>query len=178
MGQRSYFHASRRRLLLFVIIISIVLTTILFGVLNYANLDNSRVIPSAIKRKISYQVYVPSKQATEWKISSESIKYDDKQGLLSMTIISSNNKLFVAEQNTPAQFTDIPQYYPALLSKLSQYSVIQTNLGEVTLTHPKELNGDQTAVLNSHGCLLFVRPQNNLTDAQWLQFFNTLVIAQ
>ena len=178
MDQRKYLYATKAQLLTGVVVVAIILTAVFFGVFRYINSNNGHVIPRAIQQKITYQVYAPQIDDTVWKVLPESIKYDDKQGLLSLTIASSNIKLFVTEQNTPAQFTDIPQYYPALMGKLNQYSVVQTSLGEVALTHPKELNGNQTAVSNSHGTLMFVRPQNSLTDTQWQQFFNTLIIAR
>jgi hypothetical protein len=88
--------------------------------------------------------------------------------------LSSSNKLYITEQNTPDPFNDIPQYYPTLLGKLNEYSEIQTSIGTVALTHPTELKGGQSAVSNTHGTLMFVRPQNNLSDSQWKNFFNSI----
>lgn len=147
-----------------------------FGSLFYINLNGYQVIPKTIMQHIAYQVYIPIKDSSLWKISKESIKYDGNQNLLSMTIMSTDNQVYITEQNTPAIFTDVPQYYPALLDKLNQYAAIQTNLGEVALTHLKELNGGQTAVYNLHGTLMFARPKNNLSNTEWQQLFNSLIV--
>jgi hypothetical protein len=64
-----------------------------------------------------------------------------------------------------------------LVSGLDSYDQLQTGFGTLYLTHPKELHGIQTAVMNtSAGTLVFVRPLHNISSSQWESFFNNLIV--
>lgn len=135
--------------------------------------DKDPIIPAEIKKHITFQVYIPEKSNL---IQTESIKYDETQGILSFTAYRGNNKLYFTQQSTPDPIKDIPQYYAALLGKLNEYSEFKSNIGTVTLTKPKELNGNQTAVINAHDTLMFIRPEANITDNEWKEFINSLIV--
>lgn len=154
----------------------IILACVVAGLIFFTSTDKQQIVPQSIVRKISFQIYSLPRDSKIWQISNNSVKYDDKQTVLSLTYKALDNQLSITEQKTPSQFTDIPQYYPALLNKLHQYSVLQTHLGDVYLTKPTELNGAQTAVLNSNGTLMFIRPQGNLSDTQWKTIFDDMIV--
>jgi hypothetical protein len=80
----------------------------------------------------------------------------------------------LAEQAAPQSFTDVPQAYDALLNKLREYQDLNTSFGDVTLTRPVELNGGQSAVVNSKGTLIFAKPTRDLPDHQWQNIFNNM----
>ena len=84
--------------------------------------------------------------------------------------------MLISEQATPQVFNDIPEYYPKLIEKLNGYSDFDSVLGKVSLTKPKELNGAQSAVFNGKGTLMFVRPNQSLSDDDWRQFFDQMTI--
>lgn len=172
MQYRLGVHKSRVQLRISVIILALIIGGLV--ALKYSINRTAGIIPPSIKQQIAFQIYVTTNGNKQWATDKQSIKYDSSQGILSYTASSINNNLYITEQNTPSQFSDIPQYYPTLVSKLNEYSEVQTNLGTLALTHPTELKGIQTVVINSHGTLMFIRPQNNLTDNQWALFINSL----
>lgn len=173
MEKKKHFHLTKAQLvagaLFLIVIMGIIITTLYF-----VRPKQPSVIPPAIKKHVAFQTYVPDTTSQQWNIPADSISYDSSQGVLSITALSSSNKLYITEQNTPDPFNDIPQYYPTLLGKLNEYSEIQTSIGMVALTRPAELKGGQSAVSNTHGTLMFVRPQNDLSDSEWKNFFNSL----
>jgi hypothetical protein len=142
-----------------------------WGVLYFLH-RNTGSIPKTIKKQISFTV-LETQPKTDWQISPQSVNYNKKAGVLTMTATSSTANLIISEQAVPESFGDVPQLYPTLLNKLNQYQDIQTSVGTVTLTHPKELNGGQTAVAKLRQTLIFVKPNHNLTDSQWKDFFDS-----
>lgn len=172
MHYRLGVHKSRTQLRISVIILALAIGSLV--ILKYSSDRTAGIIPTSIKQQIVFQIYVTANGDKQWTTDKQSVKYDASQGILSYTAKSATNSLYVTEQLTPSQFTDIPQYFPTLVSKLNEYSEIQTNLGTVALTHPTELNGVQTAVINTAGTLMFIKPKVNLTDSQWASFINSL----
>ena len=55
-----------------------------------------------------------------------------------------------------------------------EYEKFDSRNGTVYLTNPKELNGGQATIMNSHGTLMFVKPVKALADNNWRQLFNNL----
>lgn len=142
----------------------------------YFQTKTAQIIPNSIQQHVAFQIYGTSSSNNKWTISKGSVSYNNSNGVLSITVIGDNNSFAISEQQTPSVFTDVPQYYPTLLSKLNIYSEVQNGLGTIELTKPSELDGTQTAVLNSGGTLMFVRPKYNLSNSQWNSFFNSLVV--
>ncbi len=146
------------------------------GFLLYQNSKFESGISKDVLKKVAFKVFTYDPSLKDWELETSTITYDKTQGILTLNFIGDANKITVIEQLTPDVFTDIPNYYTILLSKLRIYSEIQTPVGTVGLTKPEELNGGQTAVLNSGGTLMFYRPEKNLSDDQWRKFFSSLVI--
>lgn len=131
--------------------------------------DASQLLPATIRRQLSFVVYLPGKG---WDTSALSVGYAG--GVLSYRTTQAGAALTVTQQTTPGVFNDVPQYYPNLVNKLNEYSSFGTANGTVYLTKPKELNGQQQAILNNNGTLLFAHPNHNLSDDVWRRFFNGL----
>jgi len=143
----------------------------------YGHLNNSQISLSSItKYKLNYPLFWPDKSSTI-VASKVTIKYDPSVKLISYNAIDKAGVRFIiTEQETPASFNDIPQAFSKLIETMSQYSSFDSQNGTVYLTHPKELNGGQAAVMNSKGTLMFVKPSVALEDDTWKEFFNSLVI--
>lgn len=135
--------------------------------------NNSSPIPKQIKRQLSFSTLTPE-PGTLWHSSPKSVSYNTNTGVLAMTATSGTLTIVVTEQAQPQSFSDVPQVYPTLLNKLNQYEDLQTAIGTVTLTHPKELNGGQTAVAILRQTLIFARPSSNLSGVQWKNFFSSM----
>ena len=175
MNRKEYIRYTRTQLILGVLLVIAIAAGGSIAVVSYLQSRKSGIIPSSIQQHIAFQVYAPSTTST-WAIDTNSISYNSTQGVLSLVVSSSTNTFALEEQQTPSIFTNVAQYYPTLLSKLNVYGNFQTGLGTVELTKPTELHGGQTAVLNSAGTLLFVRPKSNLTNGQWNKFFSSIVV--
>ena len=136
-------------------------------------------LPSAVAQQLSFGVYFPTTPTNLATIDKRTISYQAMTGLLSYTArLQDGTTINVNQQATPTSFVDIPQAYDKLLSSLQPYTSFDSVNGKVSLTHPKELKGDQSAVMNARGTLLFARPSKPLTDTQWRQLFNGLFAQQ
>ena len=150
--------------------------TVLIAVVSTHSLRSPNVLSANITKQISYGVYYPKDQ-NQLAVDPESIVYNPKAAVLSFTARLADNKLLnINQQATPQSFVDIPQAYDKLISSLQPYASFESLNGRVSLTHPKELKGSQSAVLNAKGTLLFARSNAELTENQWKQVFNSLQI--
>lgn len=149
------------------------------GYVIYGHLNNSQPVLSQItNNKLTFPLFWPAKDSTI-TASKQSVKYDPSSKLISYNAINNNGvRLIITEQETPTSFSDIPQVFSKLVETMSQYGVFDSQNGTVYLTHPKELNGGQAAVMNSKGTLMFVKPITTLDDDSWKIFFNSLQIAK
>ena len=130
------------------------------------------IIPPGIKKQVSFNVFYPSPDPTV-TVDSKSFKYDSQAKLMSYVITYVKTPVTIAEQATPQNFIDIPQAYDKLIESLSEYGSFQSYYDKVSLTHPKEFNGQQSAVMNSKGTLVFAHPtRGDLTEDQWKKLFN------
>lgn len=162
-------------LLLSILGLAIIVSAI-FGFKAFHKSENVQVIPPSIKQKISYVVYYPESIA-ELTVNKSSFKYDNDNEVLSYTLKYSTADITIAEQATPENFVDIPQAYDKLTETLNSYSAFNSFHGTVHLTKPKELKGQQSAVMNSKGTLMFANVTNgSLTDKEWKKLFNNLEV--
>jgi hypothetical protein len=166
-------HLNRRSTIIsFILLISIAIT-VLLGVTLHR--PTSSMIPANIQKQLSFVLYVPDDK--DAVIERSSIHYANGDGVLSYTVgyNPAHAEITITQQATPSVFTDVPQYYPTLLDRLNQYASLGTINGTVYLTKPTELKGQQQAVLNDNGTLLFAHPGNrNLSNDDWRRFFNSL----
>lgn len=156
-------------------IIVVLVAAVAIGFSVYLLLPRSP-IPGSIKKQLSSTLLVP--KSSEIVINRRSVKLDPKLDLLTFTVTASGTKVVVSEQPTPESFTDIPAFYGKVLGGLNEYKKFETEQGTVHLTKPQELHGKQAAVLNTKGTLLFAKPDRDLSDSQWRQFFNSFEIVK
>jgi hypothetical protein len=128
------------------------------------------LLPSSIASQVSFIAYLPSR---EWETPQGQMTY--QKDVLTIHSSKSGTALTISEQATPEVFNDVPDYYPALISKLNKYASLDTANGTAYLTKPTELNGQQ-AVLNNAGTLIFVHPSKNLSNGDWRRLFNGLQV--
>ena len=130
------------------------------------------ILPQAVTKQATFTVYVPSSQ--EVKIAPDTAKYDKDLKLLSYNVSINGINSVMSMQPVPESFTDIPQYYDKVVAKMNEYTKFESINGTVYLTRPTDMGGKQLAVMNTKGTLLFVRPDNDLTDDQWRLFFKNI----
>jgi hypothetical protein len=126
-------------------------------------------IPPVINKEASFVIFYPGENS-QTKINKETFKYNTQ---------AKNLSFIVSEQSTPEGFVDIPQAYDKLIESLRAYASFDSFYGKVDLTHPKEFSGQQSAVMNSKGTLIFVHPTNgSLSTDQWKQLFNNMNVTK
>jgi hypothetical protein len=132
------------------------------------------ILPSSVTKQVNFTVFVPNEKVTV--VNKNSAKYDEKLKLLSYDIVANNIKIVISLQPTPESFTEIPEAYDRVVASMNEYAKFENNLGVVRLTRPTDLDGKQVAVLNAKGTLAFIKPESDLTDDEWKDFFNNLVV--
>ncbi len=162
--------------LLFLIPVAIVAAGILVIALHKSNTESG--IPKAVLKKTVFTVFSTDPADNDWQLDKKAVVFDEKQGVLRLHFSSADNRIVMNEQATPDPFNDIPNYYSILLNKLHAYKEVQTNIGSVALTHPEELKGAQSAVINVKGTLIFAQPDKEMSENQWQNFFNNLIIVK
>ena len=132
------------------------------------------LIPDYITKQLEFVLIYPGGQYRE-AVNTNSLKYDPTNKVLSFTITLRGSGLTVTEQATPSAFSDIPQYYDKLVQRMNGYKTLDTYNGKVDLTKPTSANGDQVAVFNNRGTLLFAHATHDISEDQWRRFFNDAV---
>jgi hypothetical protein len=130
------------------------------------------VIPSDIRHKASFPIFFPARSSS-LEVDKTTISYDDSNHGLAYTITLHGKRIVMSEQATPDTFADGP-VYAYLLQKSGEYDSVSTNIGKVSLTRPKELNGGQAAIVNPPGTLIFGRPDKDLSKEEWKEVFGSL----
>ncbi|HSX48417.1 MAG TPA: hypothetical protein VLF41_02865 [Candidatus Nanoarchaeia archaeon] len=151
----------------------LLLVVVIAAVVEYAHVRQTtkqNIVPAQIKKQLAMPSLVPAEKFESYVLNQDSIKYDDKQKLLSYSLTSPDNSVTVTEQPYPDVLI-----YEKLKNGIGQYRDIDTQAGKVTLGRPKDGGGVQVAVLNYHDqTLVFAKPQKDLTDDQWKQLFDSL----
>jgi hypothetical protein len=165
------FKKLRLQVMLMFIILILLGTGTFFGYHKW--LISRTIIPLNIQRQLTFSVFWPNNNSPV-KANKNDLKYDPVAGLLSYTENTKNISIVVSEQATPEAFTASQQVYNVFIQHLNQYETFNNSIGTVYLTHPKELNGGQTGIINTQGTLMFIKPSENLSDTTWRQIFNDL----
>lgn len=131
---------------------------------------------SDIQKKVGFTIFLPDQKTGVWVVNESSIVMNNDTGVLTYSVNKSDNTndIVITEQATPDPFNDVPNYSSIFLSKLNQYQQLNIPLGTAALTHPSELKGGQSAVLNVRGTLMFMHPKVDLSDDNWKDFLKTL----
>ena len=123
---------------------------------------------SAVRRQVQFAIVAPYDSAL-LTVDRGSVRYDATTGLLSFSVYfgRGTTRLSFSEQPTPGGLGTTPGLYDKLMVKLNTYMSIDSRLGVLSLAHPTELSGGQSALLSSHGSLVVIRPNATLGEADW-----------
>jgi hypothetical protein len=163
-----------KKLKIRLLLISVITVLVAAGclVFLYFHYHNSSPISVSIQKQLSFIPFVTAPTSFDPVGQPYSIKYDKSAQVLSYDIKYAGQQEVVSQQATPQSFNDIPQVYSQLIAKMQGQSSFSTPAGTVNITYPTEYNGTQTAVMNSEGVLMFVRPTKNMSDSQWQKLFD------
>lgn len=178
MNYRAYKTRKKYRRTIVVVVSILILVLALgtgSGFLVWRWYQDKHPIPTVIRLEATFPLFYPNQKYVN--VNKSTIKYDSTAKLLSFTgSTPSGSKLIFSEEPTPSQFNDIPGYYTALLNNMNEYQEIDTIDGQMYLTKPESVNGNQSAVMSTKGTLMFVRAEKNLSVGNWQQLFNNLTI--
>lgn len=154
----------KKRYWLIVVAISIAATAVITAiVLTQKPSEFERAAP----KDIDYILFYPDAVKTGYAVDYSTIKYDTAHKGTSFVVTGKGNKMTFAEQTTPDQFNDIPQYWQRFVDKLNGYKSFDSPDGKVALIRPQNLNQKQAAVFNGKGTLMFIYPEKDLSDNDW-----------
>ena len=171
-----------RRHVIILGIVSLVIITVVGGTWAWLNVfRHEPVISSQILSKANFTIFHPridEKSSDAWQLQKDRTSYDKDSGVLTLHVLQSSTgrEIVLNEQPVPGTFSDVPTQYSTMLNTLHEYNELQLGFGTVALTYPEELKGEQTAVANKAGTLIFAKPSANLTDSEWQSFFESLRI--
>lgn len=165
---------SHRKLRIVGIVLAAIVVVVTAVLVTIQILKPHPILPKSIVSKANYVLLVPKSSLV--KLDSKSVGYNSNLALLDYQVSYAGSQLIVSQQAAPSMFTDVPATYDKTLASMNQYSHFDSLEGTVYLTKPQQLAGKQAAVLLSKGTLMFVKPSSDLTDEQWRQFFNSLVV--
>lgn len=164
--------------------IILVLASLVVGALFVLKVTTgSQVVPSEIKKQVSFPLYIPAQDITPFTIDKNSLKTypdpgDSQMKIFSFVLTSPGNKITFTEQVAPDLVSE-QIGLDKLASLMQAYKEIITSVGRVELTRPKELKGGQTAVaVPNFTTLIFAKPEIDLTENDWRKIFNSLEIVK
>ena len=138
--------------------------------------ESQRFLPTSMAQQIHFAVFRPAhtarpadvKKTLNFQASSKFLTYKLQH--------DSGATLTITQQATPESFVDVPLAYDKLIESLQQYSAFDSVQGKVFLTHPPQLHGSQSAVMNAKGTLMFIYTTKELSDDAWRALFNSFII--
>jgi hypothetical protein len=157
------------------IAIASALAVLIFAIIGL-QFANRPTIPSAVSSKVNFVMFYPQ-PSKKIIIDTKTFKYDTSLKQFSFIVNFQGHAITFAEQPTPEQFSDIPQYFPTLLDKMRSYATFENAIGQVALTRPAEVK-NQVAVMNSKGTLTFAQTNGDMSADQWRELFNNLKLSQ
>ncbi|HET7827277.1 MAG TPA: hypothetical protein VFK97_00220 [Candidatus Saccharimonadales bacterium] len=132
-------------------------------------------IPADIRSQLNFHAVYPTKN-----YDPNGFHYIASSHALWFSATESGIKVLVTEQSLPANSGDNPAQDPGqMLNQLGvrYFSQIQSKLGVISVakfwTRSYDPNG-QTAILGTKGTLVLAHPVKDLSQNQWVQFFNSL----
>lgn len=168
-----------RRQLLGIAIGLLVISLIVFTLFLVSKRSHSP-IPARISKQLEAPALLPSATLGNFVLDKSSFKYAATDQVLSYIVSTPSPvvNISITEQPTPSEFIDIPDAYTKLVNSFNTFLTFDTPVGTVNVGHPTQLKGNQAAVLNGEGDLLFAHPDHDLTEMQWRQLFNSLSIVR
>lgn len=176
MVKTIHFQVSLKAVVLSLTIISL---STLSGWLLYEKLQpiDSVPLPRAITSELEFTPIVVRADASGY--TSESFEYsaveDDARVLSYKVNLPSGNHLTVTQYPQPPQFIEIADFKSKFLETKSEQTVL-VELGIIHLYHPEKQQSKQIGLMLEKGLLLFFNPDQNLDQAEWRAFGNSLTV--
>lgn len=143
----------------------------------YLKLGHANPLPANIKPKVSYKVVFPADTS---QIDASTYNYQEDKQILSFAVHTGQNSVIFTEQPAPQNLgSDTQAYYPAL--GVHPYAQFKTGLGQVALAKFWQSGNlkpaGQSAIMAARGTLLIAHADNELTNQQWKNLFDSMKIS-
>jgi hypothetical protein len=133
----------------------------------------------AIAQKYINQTNFPvyaAKTAAGFTLRKSSVNVSHpEQGttLIKLSLVGKDNTVTLTEQAYPSII--IPDQF---FAGINEYDTLSSNLGSIVLARPGNANtGHQVAVATpNNATMIFANPQKELSNNQWMQFFDALKV--
>lgn len=174
MVKTIHFQVSLKVVVLSLTIISL---STLSGWLLYEKLQpiDSVPLPRAITSELEFTPIMIRADASNYM--SEDFDYsavEDNTKVLSYKVsLPSGNHITVTQYPQPQQFMEIPDFKDKFLENKSEQTVL-VELGAIHLYHPEKQKDKQIGLMLEKGLLIFFNPDQNLDQAEWRAFGNSL----
>lgn len=144
----------------------LVLTTVITAIFLLGTRSNSP-IPTDIRDQLTFSPFIMSDTYKTTDYSFTVAESDLK--ILSYTISTpGGGTVLLSQYPQPPEFTDIPEYKDRFLSNVvGQYATAPTSNGTIYLGRTATPEKKQLAVMIERGLLVFMKPDRELTEAQW-----------
>lgn len=148
------------------------------AVIFLSQFSGSVPIPSDIKKQVKYKIiYPPADTITD----KGSIEYKAEDDTLTFNAKTAGANVVIVEQPAPDSLSANGQvYFPAL--NVHPYAQFQSSVGPVALTKFWQVGsldpGGQTAILAAEGTMVLAKPDKDLTNAEWKDFFNSFKVSR
>jgi len=150
--------------------------SIVVAVLYFYWRANKNPLPAHIRSQVSYRVAYPEGATTA--VDTSKITYQPEDKVLTFNVKAFDTTIVLTEQPAPSALGQGQQVYFQALG-IHPYAQFASKLGPVALTKLWQQGtldiGGQTAILaSSAGTMVLARPDKDLSNEQWLTFFNSL----
>lgn len=135
-------------------------------------------LPADVESKLTFSPFVPANGNKRISISGSTVtKLENGTQLLTYTLRMDDTAITVTQSVQPTQFTDIPQYKEQFLSNIiNQYASFQTSNGTIYLGRVVKQNNKQVGIIVERGLLVFLNPNQDLSESQWRTIGDALAV--
>jgi hypothetical protein len=131
-------------------------------------------VPKTIRTRAEFGIFVPKTNASG-SIKAHSFTYDQDTKVVKYVLkAQGGGSITFTQQASPSGFESDPNAFSDLVASMQPFSTFESASGDVALTRPDQLQGQESAVMNSHGTLLFAKPSKDFPERYWQQLFDSL----
>lgn len=122
-------------------------------------------VPKDIEKQLTFSPFIVAKSETR-DIKMSDFTFDSSNKVLRYNVrLSESAQFSINEQQSPPNFTEIPELFKKTVDQLNPYATIETFNGTTHLTKPSQVG--QTAVMNEKGVFILIQSKSDQSDETW-----------
>jgi hypothetical protein len=157
------------------VLATVIMLAVLAGLIGVL-VPHNRVpsVPKAIRNRAEFGIFIP-KTTANGAIKAHSFTYDQDTKVVKYVLkAQGGGSITFTQQAAPSGFQADPNAFSDLVASMQPFSTFESASGDVALTRPAQLQGQESAVMNSHGTLLFAKPSKDFPVRYWQQLFDDM----